>query len=154
MTLKERLKTSEFWLSILAILVGAIVGAGFIGDGTIYAKIGGWIVTALGAVGYTTANTLATSAQGLGKPGFKTSKFWLSLLSAILLWIEGHSVIPDGSQWAEILNSLLAVLPLGTYAVARGALKKAEATKTVLLPGLVGELAPPSGSPAPSEPTK
>jgi hypothetical protein len=130
-----------------------LVGAGFIGDGTIWAKVGGLIITTLGTLGYTAAQTLASLANVDGKPGFKTSKFWMTLVGSILVWVQGHSIIPDGSQWVAILDSILTVLPIGGYAVARGALKRAEARQAVFLSGDLA-LAPPSGSPVPAEPGK
>jgi hypothetical protein len=126
--MSAKLKTTEFWFSILAILVGALMGAGLIGDGTIYAKVGGWIVAALGSSGYTIARTLAklNDPAAAGKPGWKTSEFWKALGVAVLTWVQAHAVT-SGSQLSDIIGQLLMLLPVGTYMVARGVTKGASA---------------------------
>lgn len=46
-------KTTEFWLSLIATVVGSLMTSGLIGDGTQLAKILGMIGVVLAAVGYT-----------------------------------------------------------------------------------------------------
>lgn len=123
--MSAKLKSTEFWLSIFAILVGALMGAGVLGDGTIYAKMGGWVITAFGAGGYTIARTLAklNDPAAVGKPGWKTTEFWKVLAVAILTWVQAHVA---GGQLADTIGQLLALIPVGTYMVARGAAKNAE----------------------------
>jgi hypothetical protein len=60
---KPGYKTTEFWLSLLAILVGAVIASGVISpDGTgTAAKIVGGLVTLLGALGYTVQRTTLKS---------------------------------------------------------------------------------------------
>jgi hypothetical protein len=123
--MKPAWKTTEFYLSILAILVGLLMGAGFIGDATVYAKVGGWVVAALGAAGYQWAATLANAAKGTGAPGWKSPAFYKTVAVSILIWFQSHGVIPEGSQWAELVGYALVALTGGSYAVSRGALKGA-----------------------------
>jgi hypothetical protein len=118
----DKLRSTEFWLSLLSILLGGLIGAGFIGDQTIYAKIGGWALAALASAGYTTGRTLAKAADGAGRAGFKTTEFWKAILAAVLVWVQSHA-LPDGSRWAELVGMVLSLLPVGSYIVARGALK-------------------------------
>lgn len=125
--MKEKLRSTEFWFSLLSIIVGGLVGAGVLGDGTIYARIGGWGVTALGSMGYTYARTLAKSTEGAMKAGWKTSEFWKSLAAALIVWLQSSQLIPADSKWADVLGQSIALLPVGAYMVSRGALKSASA---------------------------
>jgi hypothetical protein len=127
---KPAWKTTEFYLSILAILVGLLMGAGIIGDATVYAKVGGWVVAALGAAGYQWAATLANAAKGTGAPGWKSPAFYKTVAVSILIWFQSHGVIPEGSQWAELVGYALVALTGGSYAVSRGALKSTPAAYT------------------------
>jgi hypothetical protein len=122
--MSAKLKTTEFWFSILAILVGALMGAGLFGDGTIYAKVGGWIIMALGSAGYTTARTLAKANDpaSTGKPGYRTLEFWKALGVALLVWLQAHIT---AGPIADIVGQILMMLPVGTYIVARGVTKGA-----------------------------
>jgi hypothetical protein len=141
--MSAKLKTTEFWLSILAILLGALMGAGVIGDGTIYAKVGGWLVAALGSSGYTIARTLSKlNTDAAGKPGWKTSEFWKALAVAGLTWAQSHAV-PAGSGIADVIGQLLTLLPVGTYMVSRGVAKGAiaEAAKAAAMFLLLGSIA-------------
>ena len=51
---KEGYKTTEFWLSLAAVLVGAVQASGAFGEGD-GAKILGVLAAALAAMGYTAA---------------------------------------------------------------------------------------------------
>jgi hypothetical protein len=50
-------KTSEFWLSLAAMLVGAVLSSGIIPSGSIWTQIVGVLATILGALGYQVART-------------------------------------------------------------------------------------------------
>lgn len=66
-------KTTEFWLSAIAALVGLIAASGIVPDGGLGARIFGAIVTALAALGYNVSRGLtkgyASLARSLQKPG-------------------------------------------------------------------------------------
>lgn len=61
MDLKSGIKTTEFWLSLLAVLVGAFVASGILPSEHWAIKLGGIITTALGALGYSYSRSAAKS---------------------------------------------------------------------------------------------
>lgn len=52
-------KTSEFWLTLAAILMSQLYASGVVGDGGTVAKVAGIAASVLGALGYTVARTKA-----------------------------------------------------------------------------------------------
>lgn len=58
---KPSYKTLEFWLSFAAMLLGAFMASGIMPSDGEAMKIIGFIVTALSAMGYTTARTFQKS---------------------------------------------------------------------------------------------
>ena len=56
---KPGYKTTEFWLSTLAAIVGLIVASGVVPDGGFGAQIIGAVVSGLAALGYSVSRGLA-----------------------------------------------------------------------------------------------
>ena len=56
---KPGYKTTEFWLSTVAMLVGAALASGAIGEGSQAEKIVGFIASALASLGYTVSRGMA-----------------------------------------------------------------------------------------------
>ena len=54
---KPGFRTSEFWLSLAAVLLGALFASGVLADGGTAAKIAGLAASLLGALGYTVSRT-------------------------------------------------------------------------------------------------
>ena len=59
---KPGYKTTEFWLSLAAILLGALFASGAISDGGTVAKVAGLASSVLGALGYTVSRTQLKAA--------------------------------------------------------------------------------------------
>jgi len=59
--MKPGYKSTEFWLSLLATLVGAVMASGVIESGGVWDKVIGLVVTVLGALGYTASRALVKS---------------------------------------------------------------------------------------------
>lgn len=55
---KPGYKTTEFWLSLAAILVGAVVSSGIVPETGPYAQVVGLITSVLGGLGYTVSRTM------------------------------------------------------------------------------------------------
>ena len=60
--IKSGIYTSEFWLSLLAVLVGAVVSSGLLPDTGPWVKGAGVISAMLGALGYSVSRGLVKSA--------------------------------------------------------------------------------------------
>jgi hypothetical protein len=60
--LKPGYKTTEFWLSLAAMVLGAIYSSGAISDSGTAAKIAGLAASVLGALGYAVSRGLAKAA--------------------------------------------------------------------------------------------
>lgn len=58
-TVRPGWRTSEFWLSTAAAILGALFASGAIGEGGTVAKILGMAATILSTLGYTVARTKA-----------------------------------------------------------------------------------------------
>ena len=52
---KPGFKTTEFWLSLTAVLVGAVIASGIVPADSVWERIAGLAVSALAALGYTGA---------------------------------------------------------------------------------------------------
>ena len=61
--MKPGYKTTEFWLSLAAMVVGALASSGIVADGSGWAKLVGLISTVLGALGYTAARAYAKMGE-------------------------------------------------------------------------------------------
>lgn len=59
-------KTTEFWLTLIAIIVGALAGAGIFPIDSSIGKTIGVVGTVLGALGYTAMRTSAKNAIARG----------------------------------------------------------------------------------------
>jgi len=55
---KAGYKTTEFWLSLAAMILGALFASGAISSGGTTDKIAGLVATILGSLGYTVSRTL------------------------------------------------------------------------------------------------
>lgn len=50
-------KTTEFWLSLLVVILGAVAASGVLPQGGLAAQVVGGIMSVLGALGYTSSRT-------------------------------------------------------------------------------------------------
>jgi hypothetical protein len=56
---KPGYKTTEFWLTLLAMLLGALWGSGLVSDGSTFDKVLGFAAVVLGQLGYTVSRGLS-----------------------------------------------------------------------------------------------
>ncbi len=56
-------KTSEFWLSLAAILLGALLSSGVVIEGTLWAQMLGVVASVLGALGYTVSRSYVKAVE-------------------------------------------------------------------------------------------
>ena len=54
---KPGFKTTEFWLSAIAMILGVVMASGAVHDGGIVAQIAGGVLSVLSSLGYTAART-------------------------------------------------------------------------------------------------
>lgn len=59
-------------------------------------------------------------------PGYKTSEFWISLVTMLLGAVLASGIIGEGSQWERIIGAAVQVLAALGYTVPRAQLKKAQ----------------------------
>jgi len=65
---KPGYKTTEFWLSLAAVLIGAFVAGGFLPAEHLAVKIAGFVLTALAALGYTVSRAATKKAEVSARP--------------------------------------------------------------------------------------
>jgi formate/nitrite transporter FocA (FNT family) len=56
-------KSTEFYLSLAAILVGAVMSSGLVLDGTVWAQVLGVVASILGALGYTVSRSYVKAVE-------------------------------------------------------------------------------------------
>ena len=65
------------------------------------------------------------------KPGFKTTEFWLTLVTLLgLMSLAGYGMSQQGADTAAIIGALGAALSTIGYSLARAKVKKAEELKS------------------------
>lgn len=130
--MKPGYKTTEFYLTLVTILVGTALSTGFIPVG-LPGTIAGTILTVLAALGYTYYRGELKKVQpilrlGDTKSGYKTTEFWLSLFVIILnTCITTGLVRLDSSIDETIGLTGLVTLILG-YIQSRSGVKQAVST--------------------------
>jgi hypothetical protein len=60
---KPGYKTTEFWLSSIAVLLGLVMASGAVGSGGLAAQIIGGCLSLLGTLGYTASRTNVKAGQ-------------------------------------------------------------------------------------------
>lgn len=60
---KAGFKTTEFWLSCAAVLIGAVTASGVIPAGSVWERVIGLVVAGLAALGYTGARLALKKAS-------------------------------------------------------------------------------------------
>ena len=60
-------KSTEFWLSLVAVLAGFVLASGAVVEGSTAATIVGGVLTVLGALGYTSSRTTVKVAEETAK---------------------------------------------------------------------------------------
>jgi len=121
------MRKTEFWLALAATVVG-LFALGLPAGPTV--NICGAVLAGLAAVGYTAQRAgvkLVTDAvAGSGKPGYKTTEFWLSVVATLggafqPLMVEGNA--------QAIAGTILAALAGMGYVSSRSNIKKSRAIK-------------------------
>ncbi len=101
--LKTGWKTSEFWLSLAAIIFGAVAASGVLPSGHWSVQVIGIVTTILGALGYTYSRTVA-KRNGNGDTVIKLVPFILIT-----------SLFASGCSWERAVKTTLS----GAYDVAK-----------------------------------
>ena len=60
---KPGFKTSEFWLSLAAVVVSYVISSDVLGEGTVQAKAVMIVATVLAALGYTASRAIVKSSS-------------------------------------------------------------------------------------------
>lgn len=60
---KPGYKTTEFWLSLVAVLIGALAGSGIVPESGPWAQVIGLVTAVLGSLGYTVSRGIAKSGK-------------------------------------------------------------------------------------------
>jgi hypothetical protein len=110
-------KTPAFWLGALATLATAAFASGFADSGVV-ATVVGFIVTSLGAAGYTAWRAFK-KADHDAKPAWKTSEFWLTLGSVVVSGLYASGVLADGSIYEKAVALVATLLSALGYSVAK-----------------------------------
>ena len=136
---KSSLKSTEFWLTAVAVVLGLLLSSGVMGDGSPALRYVGAAASLLASMGYTAAKT--KSKPDASKPGFKTTEFWVNAVSAlsgvaITAGVGAASVAADAANAAGdalaanpeagYIGVGIAALNAAIYSGSRGKLKAKE----------------------------
>lgn len=106
-------KTTEFWLSLLAVVLGALLTSGLLADGSAPLRIAGIATTVLAALGYTGARASVKNAA---------SMLALFVLGSMLLTsTPGCAHNADGTTNARATTVNAAIVSADVTAIAFGA---------------------------------
>jgi len=76
--MKPGYKTTEFWLSLLAIIVAAVLSSDLVISTTV-AKVLGIVATVLAALGYTGARVLTKSHRSMPPTGIRAGRAFVNV---------------------------------------------------------------------------
>lgn len=130
-TPKPGYKTTEFWLTVVAQLVGFAYMSGAIGAGTPIDHLLGLIVSMLLAAGYTVSRGASKIGEPSAKPGYKTTEFWMTVLSTALTVATSSGLLVAGSLVEKVVGVGVTLLGLLGYHVSRGLAKGNQAGITI-----------------------
>lgn len=132
---KPGYQTTEFWLTCLAQLVSGLYASGAIGDGSAIARILGILASVLTAAGYTISRGIAKSGStDPTKPGWRTTEFWLTLLSTLVAMATASGAAVAGTVFGHVVQVLSALLGVLGYQASRGIAKSKVATGLIIAP--------------------
>jgi len=125
--MRKGYQTSEFYLSLAAMVLGALYASGVLGDGGIDFQIAGIAATVLAALGYQLSRTTAKKpdvATGYEvAPGWKSTEFWMTTAAAGMSSLFASGVLGDGGHDVAIAGVIATVLTALGYQINRGSLK-------------------------------
>jgi len=116
--LKSGWKSSEFWLTIAAWIVGLLLDSGLLGQG-LATKGLGMVAASLATMGYQYTRGKLKEVVESGKPGFKTSEFWLTIAAWIVGSLIDSGFLVDGSPALNGIGMLSAAMTQMGYSYAR-----------------------------------
>ena len=115
--MKNKLKSTEFWLTLIALVVGFLMTTGAIPE----SKALGIILTGLASAGYSYSRGKAKEFLGDLKPGFLTTEFWFTILTIFNGVIAGY--VGEHTANDEMAAVLGVGMAVGSYGPARGMAK-------------------------------
>lgn len=125
--MRKGYQTSEFYLSLGAMVVGALFASGVLGNGGIDFQIAGIAAAVLAALGYQVSRTTAKKADvAMGEevtPGWKSTEFWMTTAAAGMSSLFASGILGDGGHDVEVAGVIATVLAALGYQINRGSLK-------------------------------
>lgn len=110
---KPGYKTLAFYASLVLTVFGALAASGNDVGGL---GVVGFVITSLGAAGYTAWRVFKKSDDPK-KPSWKTTEFWLTLAAAAVAAVYASGVFADGSQGAKVLAFAASILAMLGYPI-------------------------------------
>lgn len=111
--MKPGYKTLSFYAALVLTVFGAFAASGHDVGGL---GVIGFVITSLGAAGYTAWRQFKKSDDPK-KPAWKTTEFWLTVAAALVAGVYASGVFVEGSQGAKVLAFVASVLAMLGYSV-------------------------------------
>lgn len=112
---KPGYKTIAFYATLVLTAFGALAASGNDVGGL---GVIGFVITSLGAAGYTAWRQFAKAPDG-AKPAYKTTEFWLSIAAALVAAVFASGVFAEGTRGDQVIGFVATLLALAGYPVSR-----------------------------------
>lgn len=126
---KPKYKTTEFWLTVVAMLASLALMTGFVTPGTAIDQGLGAIIAVLASLGYTYNRTQIkkvtdnVGSETAKKPGYKTTEFWGTALTTIATTTLASGAL-EGTESDKIIGTIAAGAAAMGYGPLRAQLKQ------------------------------
>lgn len=118
---KPGYKTLAFYATLVLTAFGALAASGNDVGGL---GVIGFVITSLGAAGYTAWRQFKKAEIG-SPPAWKTTEFWLSIAAAAVACVYASGVFADGTRGDQVVGFIATLLALAGYPVSRVTTPKA-----------------------------
>lgn len=105
-------KTPAFWLTLLMTACGAVMASGAAMPGFVAQGVG-LTMAALAASGYASIRAFVKGPDG--KPAWRTTEFWLSIVAVLVSVAVASGAFPEGGQGAKVLAFATSLLSAAGY---------------------------------------
>lgn len=119
--MKPGFKTTEFWLALAATMVAGFFASDVTANG-VAMQAAGVAGMALTAAGYAAVRAWAKGPDG--KPGYKTTEFWLSFAAVAVGALQASGVFLEAGVAGKVLGLGAMLLGALGYQVSRAFVKR------------------------------
>jgi len=119
--IKPGYKTTEFWLTVLAAVLGLLGANHLLSDSGVVGQVIAFVTMTLSTLGYTMVRGLVKHGESDEPgPGYKTTEFWLTVVSLAVGLAATSGLMPTDGPVAQAFALAQSTLVALGYTIARG----------------------------------